>query len=69
MNHYSGMAMAEQQQGEYEREAALRRRLRATRSPRSDRTPLFPRLLGFRRTARTRVEAPPAQQGLGLYRP
>ena len=69
MNHYSGMEMAKQRQGGFEREAAVRRQMRATKSPGPDRTPLFSRLLGFRRAARTCVETPPAQRGLGLYRP
>jgi hypothetical protein len=71
MNHHSGMEMARQRQAGFEREAAVRRQVRATKSPGPDRTPLFARLLGFRRPERACVEAPasPSQPGLGLYRP
>jgi hypothetical protein len=61
MNHHSGMEMARQRQAQFQREANLRPRLRAPKTPNFNRTARFARLLGFRRTAGVAVETPGTQ--------
>jgi hypothetical protein len=69
MNHYSGMEMAQQRQGAFEREAALRRRIRATKTGVPAWKTHLPRLLGFGRARGAGAEAPRPHPEWRLFRP
>jgi hypothetical protein len=69
MNHYSGMEMAQQRRAEFEREADVRRQVRATKTGVPAWKTHLPRLLGFGRAGGAGAAARRPHPEWRLFRP